>query len=154
MDPARRTVALKLLPGVAASAGLQRRFEVEVRALLRVRHPHVVALLDAGTWCEAPYLVLQWVEGETLAARLERQGPLAPGTAALLIERLAEAVAVCHAEGVLHRDIKPANVLLRRGDDAPLLADFGMAKELPPEVSLASTSARTEEGTSLGTPGF
>mgnify|MGYP001241435254 CR=1 FL=1 len=153
-DPLGRVVALKLLQA-AASEPQRRRFQAEVRALLRIRHPHVVGLLDAGTSGGVPFLVMEWVEGETLAARLEREGPLPPREAAELCERLAQAMARCHQEGVLHRDIKPGNVLLRRSDGAPLLADFGLAKqELLDGASRDSIGARTAEGAPLGTPGF
>ena len=149
--PDGRPVALKLLLAGRDATPLQRRrITTEVTTLLRLRHPHLVPLLDAGELEGVPYLVLEWIEGETLAARLERQGPLDPRDAAALVQRLAEALAHCHAQGVLHRDLKPPNVLLRAEDGAPLLTDFGLAKDLVSEGSLGHTAS----GQWLGTPGF
>jgi serine/threonine-protein kinase len=147
--PDGREVALKLLlAGRGAGPDQRRRFGTEVRTQLRLRHPNLVALLDAGeTDAGVPFLVLEWVPGETLAARLAREGPLHPRDAVELVRRLALALAHCHGQGVLHRDLKPENVLLRAGDGEPLLTDFGLARDL--DVSLA-----TRSGVSLGTPGW
>ena len=150
-DPTGRAVALKLLlAGTAASPAQRRRLVVEVQALLRLRHPGVVELLDAGEHEGVPYLVMEWVEGETLAQRVAREGPLAPLTAAALARRLAQALEHCHAQGVLHRDLKPANVLVRGSDGTPLLTDFGLSKDVANE----SHSAVSRSGVWLGTPGY
>ena len=158
-DERGRRVALKLLsaplpggPGGSEGARLRQRFAGEIQALLRVRHPQVVALLDAGEHQGVPFLVLEWVEGETLAARLAREGPLSPRQAAELVARLAAALEHCHAQGVLHRDVKPANVLLRQATGEPLLTDFGLARGLGLELSPGA--APTVEGQALGTPGY
>ena len=155
-DPQGRPVALKLFRLGAGTERQQRRFKLEVQALLRIRHPHVVGLLDAGTvhGGGSPYLVLEWVEGETLQERLTRTGAFPWRDALELMQRLTDAMAFCHTQGVVHRDIKPANVLLRRRDGAPLLADFGLAKASLDGASLAPAGARTAEGAPLGTPGF
>ena len=151
VDPAGHTVALKLLlAGRAATPVQRRRFADEVRALMRLRHPGVVTLLDAGEHQGVPWLAMEWVEGETLDARLARGGALEPGKAAALVASLGEAVAACHARGVLHRDLKPANVLLR-GDGSPLLTDFGLARDL---VHDDGRSLATRSGQWLGTPGY
>lgn len=151
-DPAGRPVALKLLlAGRQATPAQRKRFATEAAALQRVRHAGVVALLEAGEQDRLPYLALEWVDGETLAERLRRTGPLAPRAAAELGLRLALALAHCHRQGVLHRDLKPDNVLLRAGDDAPLLLDFGLARALLPDVDV---SAATRTGQFLGTPGW
>ena len=171
--PEGRPVALKLLlAGRAASPLQRRRVTTEVQALLRLRHPHVVELLDAGEHRGelpgagvaasaakpgepgVPYLVMEWVQGETLAARLEREGPLPWAAAVEVTRQLAGALAHCHAQGVLHRDLKPANVMLRASDGAPLLTDFGLSKDLASEGSLASTGAGSVRGRWLGTPGY
>ena len=153
--PDGQTVALKLLlAGRQATPRQRRRFEGEARALLALRHPQVVPLLDAGAHQGVPFLVLQWVEGESLEERLLRQGPLAPAEAARVLHGVAGALAHCHAQGVLHRDLKPGNVLLRRSDGAGLLTDFGLARGLVDAATLAGTDARTLSGAGLGTPGF
>ena len=140
-----------LLAGRAASPAQRQRFEREVQALLRLRHPRVVRLLDAGEAMGAPWLATEWVEGESLAERLTRGGPLEPTQAARIVAELARGVEHCHAAVVLHRDIKPANVLLRVGTGEPLLVDFGLARDLEPEESQGQ---RLSRGGLLGTPGF
>ena len=147
-----RLVALKLLHAGAQATPYQRgRFRNEVEALMRVRHPGVVRLVDAGEHLGAPWLCLEWVDGETMAARLGREGWYRVEDAIELIAELCLAVEACHAEGVLHRDLKPENVLLRAQDGAPLLTDFGLARQLTEGEGLA---AMTRTGQWLGTPGF
>ena len=150
--PDGQVVALKLFVGLPSAQ--RARLETEVRTLLRLRHPQVVSLLDAGSAEGTPYLVMEWVAGESLQARLRRQGPLPPREAAALIEGLARALEHCHQQGVLHRDLTPGNVLLRAtrglGRVEPLLVDFGQARDL--EVTRASSG--TAEGDALGTPNW
>ena len=158
-DPQGRQVALKLLlAGTKASPLQRRRFATEVHSLLRLRHPHVVALLDAGESEGSPFLVMEWVEGESLAARLDRDGPLAPRVAAALVRDLAGAIHHAHQQGVLHRDLKPGNVLVRSADGAGLVTDFGLASDLHDEGHLSgsgsSVLARSLRGVWLGTPGW
>ena len=142
-------VALKLLKaGREASQAQRRRFRTEVAATLRLRHPHVVRVLDAGEHEGCPFLALEWVEGESLGERLRRTGALSPAEAAALVEPLARALEHCHGQGILHRDLKPANVLLRARDGAPLLTDFGLARDLGGETRYTAT------GLFLGTPGL
>ena len=155
-DPQGQRVALKLLlAGRQASDRQRRRFANEAQALVRLRHPHLVPLLDAGEVAGVPFLALQWVEGETLAARVERTGPLDWRAAAELGLRLCEALSHCHTQGVLHRDVKPDNVLLGAAPggeaEVPLLTDFGLARDVEPELSV---SGPTQAGQSLGTPGY
>ena len=152
VGPQGEPVALKLLlGGERAPAGQRARFQREVEALRRVRHPHVVPLLAAGEAGGVPWVALEWVQGGTLQERLDRQGPLEPGHAVELVEQLCGALAHCHAQGVLHRDVKPHNVLLRALDGAPLLTDFGLTRDVDPSLSGAGLS---EPGRFLGTPGY
>jgi len=146
-----RPVALKLMRA-AGGAGdrARRRFGREVQSLLRIRHPGVVAVRDAGQHEGTPYLVVDIVEGESLADRLERAGPLSPAEAVPIARQLADALAHCHAHGILHRDLKPDNVLLD-GEGRARLTDFGLAHDL--EASL-ERSRLTVAGRLLGTPGF
>ena len=125
------------------------RFQLEGQALARLRHEHLVAVLDGGRDPRGrPWLAMELVEGEDLDARLAREGPLSPPAAAALVADLAEALAHAHARGVLHRDVKPSNVLLRAQDGKALLTDFGLAKRLDRSRGL------TQTGEVLGSPGF
>ncbi len=142
-----RPVAIKVLSTPHPTAEQRERFEREARALARIRHPNVVAVHDAGQERGRPWLVMDLVEGETLEARLERDGPLAPRDAARLAARLARALEAAHLGQVLHRDVKPENILLDQGGE-PRLTDFGLAKDLQ------STDALSRSGAMMGTPGY
>ena len=138
-------VALKVLldPDPRGKA----RFQREARTAARLRHPGIVSVQDLGEEDGRPYLVMELVEGESLASRL-RRGPLAEEEAARLGAELAEALACAHAAGVLHRDVKPANVLIDRTGRARL-TDFGLARE-----QLEGAERLTRTGVMLGTPGY
>lgn len=123
----------------------------EAQVLARISHPHVVTVHSAGETDGSPYLVMEWVDGPSLDARLARDRP-SPRQAARIVRDLAAAVAIVHGFGIIHRDIKPANVLLagRAASDwercIPKLADFGLAR--PMEVN----QGITQDATALGTP--
>ncbi|MCO5170802.1 MAG: tetratricopeptide repeat protein [Planctomycetes bacterium] len=144
-------VALKLLAATEEHA--RRRLVQEARALARLRHRHIVSLLDAGEERGRPWLALELVRGRSLQERLDREGPLAPREAALLVRSLAMGLAHAHREGVLHRDLKPANVLLPDDDDAPKLTDFGLAG-LTHGPGDPGQSRLTKSGVFLGSPGY
>ncbi len=141
-----RRVAVKVitLPRDAESTA---RFEREARALARLEHPGIVAVHDLGEHCGLPFLVMELIEGESLARRLKRGGPLAPESAVRLVEHMARAIAHAHAHGILHRDLKPDNVVFN--GDRPVVTDFGLAVDLE-----AETDRLTRTGQTLGTPGF
>ena len=149
-DAAGREAALKLLAPGPRDAVRRARFAREVDALLRLRHEHLVRLLEAGEHEGQPWLAMELVTGRTLEQRLREEGPLPPRQAAELVQGLARALAYAHGCGVLHRDLKPANVLLDAAG-RPRLTDFGLAKDLgqPLEATRLSTS-----GVFLGTPGY
>lgn len=139
-----RAVAIKLYRPSADQAQ-QRRFGDEARVLASLSHPGLVAVHDAGTDLDGPYLVLRLVDGPTLRQRIA-DGPLPAAEVQVLGAQLADALAAVHAGGVVHRDVKPSNVLLDR-DGAPHLADFG--------VCLLAGSARlTATGQLLGTAAY
>jgi serine/threonine protein kinase/lipoprotein NlpI len=148
-DAGGRAVAIKLLLQAPNADVAKRRFDREVEALRRLDHPGVVGIRDAGRHEGRPYLVMEWVAGESLTHRLERGGPLDAHDAAELVQRLARALEHAHRQGVLHRDVKPDNVLLNAQGGLPLLIDFGLTADLA-----ASRHSLTQEGTFFGTPGF
>lgn len=128
-----RPVALKLLHReLEGDATALARLEREVRALARLSHPHVVAVLGMGRSPGAPsHIAMELLEGEPLSAILAREGRLAPDRAARLGLMAARALAAAHAEGILHRDVKPGNLVLTRGpggDEVVKLVDFGLAR--------------------------
>jgi len=145
-----RTVAIKvLLPSIARDATVVERFLREARAVSALDHPAAVTVLDVGRTANGHYLVMEYLEGETLRARLAR-GPLPVDEALTILEPLVHAVAAAHARGIVHRDIKPDNVFLRRTEDggvAPKLLDFGISK-------LSDAQALTLTGAVIGTPEY
>ncbi|MEV7010432.1 protein kinase [Streptosporangium sp. NPDC051022] len=141
------SVALKMLHDVVdADAEARIRLEREVRALRRVESPYVARVVDADLACERPYLVMEYIEGETLLDRVRHGGPLTGATLVTLAHGLATALSIIHAGGVVHRDVKPANVLINAEDD-PVLIDFGIAQVL-------DATRLTLTGTFLGTPSY
>ena len=139
-------VALKVLQGTGVVE--EERFAREARALATLQHPGVVRYVAHGTTGDGElYLAMDWVEGETLSARL-RRGRLDLAEALCVAARLAEALGAVHRAGLVHRDLKPANVMLADGAlDRPVLVDFGLAR-------VAGVGRLTSPGTMLGTPGY
>jgi serine/threonine protein kinase len=138
-----RPVAVKLLrPEIARDADLSDRFRREALASTVLRHPNIVACLDTGTDGDQPYLVMDLVEGEDLAARLKRGGRLAPDQAARIGLDVAKALGVAHVRGIVHRDVKPGNILLA-ADGRAMVADFGIAR-------LGADAEAAKPGTTLG----
>jgi len=138
-----RRVAVKLLrPEIGADPDLAQRFRGEALAATVLRHANIVECLDTGTDGDQPYLVMELVEGEDLAARLRRGGRLAPHEAARIGLDVARAIGVAHLRGIVHRDIKPANVMLA-ADGRAMVTDFGIAR-------LAADREASLPGTTLG----
>jgi serine/threonine-protein kinase len=160
-----RIVAVKvLLPHVASDAELKQRFEREARTLAALTHPHICAVFDVGHQAAAAgsdqgvdYLVMEYLEGETLAARLAR-GPLPLDEVLRHATRIAEALDAAHSTGIVHRDLKPGNIMLAGGGTKVL--DFGLAKALEgdaPSPDLTQTTpmrSATGERWLLGTPAY
>ena len=147
-DQAGRSVALKLLQ--LSGERTMRRFAREARAVSQVVHPHVARYLDAGVHQGTPYLVLDFVEGCSLAERLSREGRLPVGEVRRIGFALCDALRAVHAQGLLHRDLKPANVL-EGADGRVVLTDFGLVRQ---EGGQSQTLSLTLTGASHGTPGF
>ncbi len=135
-----RTVAIKVL-GPQLSSGARERFEREARAIAALNHPHICVLHDVGRQGDIEYLVMECLQGETLAERLKK-GPLPLDQALRYAIQIADAVDRAHRQGVLHRDLKPANIMLT--SDGAKVLDFGLAKVVAGHVSpLDRTQAQT-----------
>jgi len=147
-------VAVKLIdPKLAGASEGLRLCEREARAAGAVQSPHVVQVLDFGRdeTTGAAFIVMELLEGETLADRLRRLGRMPPGTVGRLIAQMARALGRAHAAGVIHRDLKPANVFLARSDGGDLakVLDFGVARV---EGAGAAAGVITATGAVIGTP--
>jgi serine/threonine protein kinase len=150
-----RPVALKFLsPDLAMDGDRLRRFHQEARAASSLNHPHIIVVHDFGQVDGRPYLVTEFIEGETLRHRLQR-GPLAMRDVVDVGVQLASALAAAHARGLVHRDIKPENIMLRPDGYAKVL-DFGLAKLAARAGSAdpAHRESRTHPGMVVGTPRY
>jgi eukaryotic-like serine/threonine-protein kinase len=144
-----RTVALKVLPDDLAADGPSRtRFEREAKAISALNHPHICGLYDIGRHENTDYLVLELLEGDTLAARLQR-GALPFSQVLKIGAEIGEALGAAHRQGIVHRDLKPANIMLTPA--GVKLLDFGLAKPAPIHVDGAVTVAHTANLTRPGT---
>jgi serine/threonine protein kinase len=121
-----RTVAVKVLPdGAAALPEVRQRFEREARAVSALNHPHICSLFDIGSQDGVDYLVMEFLEGETLAERVKK-GPLPVEQALRFGIDIAGALEAAHRQGVIHRDLKPANIMITAS--GPKVLDFGLAR--------------------------
>ena len=150
----RAPVAVKLLdPVIAASSDGLIRFHREARAAAALRSPHVVQIFDRGIDQSTgqPYIVMELMEGESLAARIVRKGPLSAGETSRVITHIARALARAHDAGIVHRDLKPDNVFLVRNEDEEIakVLDFGIAKTAAHSIG---ENGGTRTGAVMGTP--
>ncbi len=128
-----RPVAVKVLrQALAQDRVLRERFVREAQAAARLEHPHIVGVYDLGEWGGRPFLVMEWVDGPSLATLIRERGPLPVPLACELGAQIASALAYAHGRGLIHRDVKPHNILLKADGDRweAKLADFGLAKVL------------------------
>jgi len=151
-----RTVAIKVLPpDRSRSTDVRQRFEREAKAIAKLSHPHICAIYDVGREGEIEYLVMELLEGETLAERLAK-GPVPLPQAMRFGVEIAGALEKAHRQGIVHRDLKPGNVMLTKSGVKPM--DSGLARAFSPAAPAGPLSARstelkplTSEGTILGT---
>jgi Tol biopolymer transport system component len=149
-----RDVAIKVLsPNAAGDPATRQRFQREARAVAALTHPHICAIHDVGSADDRDFLVLELVDGESLAARLQR-GPLPLAEALARAGEIAAAVGHAHREGVVHRDLKPANIMLTSSGVKVL--DFGLARIIrgeggPANDTTATALMLTEPGVIMGT---
>jgi len=153
-----RTVALKVLsPHLVRTPGLQQRLEREAAAISSLNHPNICTLYDIGRQDDIDYLVMEFLEGETLAQRLKRGALPLPEVLEFAIQ-ITSALAAAHSKGIIHRDIKPANIFVVGRGQVKVL-DFGLAKlkEPPPGLEfevMASEESLTAAGLVVGTLGY
>src|SRR5687767_5831980 len=145
-----RIVAIKVLPPhVAADPAFRQRFEREAKTISSLDHPHICALYDVGQDRGTDFLVMQYLEGETLADRLAR-GPLPVEQALKHGCEIADALDKAHRQGIVHRDLKPGNVMLTKA--GAKLLDFGVAKMTAAGIRLPGTpEAQTASATRQAT---
>ncbi len=156
----RRSVVVKVLSPELAAALSAERFEREILMAAQLAHPNIVPLLTAGDAGGVPYFTMPFVEGQSLRARLARDGALPIPEAIGILRDVARALAFAHERGVVHRDIKPENVLLAA--DAAVVTDFGIARaitrarteEMDSETGLPAPTTLTSVGMTLGTPQY
>jgi serine/threonine-protein kinase len=152
-----RPVAIKvMLRKHGASEELRLRFEREAQALAAVAHPAVVPISDYGFADGLPYLVMEYLDGQTLRELLDVEGAIAPDRALTIIRQVLKALAYAHGRGLVHRDMKPGNVFVQRFDsneEHVRLLDFGFAKFLRPEYGNPGPDL-TRVGIAMGTPAY
>jgi tetratricopeptide (TPR) repeat protein/tRNA A-37 threonylcarbamoyl transferase component Bud32 len=144
----KRRVVIKVLPPEMAAGVNVERFRREIELAASLQHPHIVPLLSAGASGDLLYYTMPLVEGESLRAKLAREGELPVGDTIRILTDVADALAYAHAHEIIHRDIKPDNILLS-GKHA-LVTDFGVSKA----VSASSGGSLTSLGVALGTPAY
>ena len=151
-----RRAAVKILrPEVAQNPQVVARFLTEARAVNDIRHPNVVEITDIGVSEGLHYIVMSFLEGETLGERLERDRVLDEASAIRIVRQVASALGAAHERGIVHRDLKPENIFLLNHPDYPdyvKVLDFGIAKLIGDQAS--PESHLTEGGTVVGTPAY
>ena len=155
-DPAlKRLVAVKVMsPERAADPEARARFEREAESVAAISHPNVVAVYSVGELKNGlPYLVMQYVDGPSMADRLEDEGPLDLEAAKQIIGQVASALGAAHRKGIIHRDIKAANILWDDAAGRALVSDFGIAAILERDVEGESINL-TQTGVVMGTPRY
>src|ERR1700757_415923 len=147
-----RIVAIKVLPShLADRSDLRERFDREARVVASLSHPHICTLYDIGHQDGIDFLVMEYLEGETLEHRLSR-GPLPPDQTLRYAAQIADALAKAHKLGITHRDLKPANVMLTKSGTK--LMDFGLAKQSGAVTLAAALTEMTQDQAKLTSEGM
>jgi len=149
-----RPVAVKILKQeFAAHPEVAERFMREARTMARLKHPRAAMIFDAGHLADGrPFIVMEYVEGATLAEALQREGTFEPERAVRVACEILDVLSEAHALGIVHRDLKPSNIMLNpRG---VCVLDFGIAKVLQDSTEVTRTHATTESGLVIGTPRY
>jgi serine/threonine protein kinase len=140
-------VAIKVLsPALAKNRALLQRFEQEFRAASQLDHPNIVRALDYGGGSN-PYLVMEFVDGESLGQRLDRDGRIPEAEAVQVITQVCQGLYKAHNKGMIHRDVKPDNIMVTKDGQAKL-TDMGLVKDMDTDLNLTRT------GRGLGTPSY
>lgn len=143
-----RVVAIKVLKSHLADFGAARnRFAREARSAAAVVHEHVIPIYDVRSDGEMPFLVMQYVPGQSLQSRVEERGPLEPKEIVRIALQIASGLAAAHAQGLVHRDVKPANILMEDSVERVLISDFGLARTV-------DDATLTRTGIIAGTPHY
>src|SRR5690348_10213915 len=144
-----RTVAIKVLPPeLAFNADVRTRFLREAETAAQLSHPNIVPIYSVDEREGVVYFVMGFVDGESAAALLAREGPWPPARVIHVLSEVADALAYAHAHGVVHRDIKPDNILIERATGRALVTDFGIARATAGDTRLTAT------GVAVGTPAY
>jgi serine/threonine protein kinase len=144
-----RVVAIKMMaPQLAVNERARQRFSREARAVAAINHPNVVTIHAVSEYKDVPYLVMEYVAGESLDDRIKHRRPLPPVEIARIAAQIADGLAAAHAVGVIHRDVKPANVMLENSVDRVKIGDFGLAQVAIDCADLTPTDQV------LGTPSY
>ncbi len=143
-----RPVVIKVLPPELADGEAPDRFRREIRLVAGLQHPHVVPLLAAGEVAGLLYYTMPLVLGESIRARIDREGPQEIGLVANVMAEIASALLYAHGRGIVHRDVKPDNIFLEAESGRAMLADFGVARRMGFDACL------TGGGIAVGTPAY
>ena len=143
-----RLVAVKVLPMERAAHEPTERFKREAELGARLNHPHIVPVYAVGEVDGIRYFTMPFIDGETLADRLDRDGAMAAADARRVLREVGSALACAHARGVVHRDVKPENIFIERATGRALLADFGVA------LTVGARADVTQAGFTVGTPAY
>src|SRR5438876_4180689 len=141
-----RTGAVKVMQAMTPDPDTVARFRHEAQAIAKLRHPNIVDVYDFGEFQGTPYMIVEYIPGGSLAAKMNHGRP-DQHSALRYLRGIAAGLDYAHGHGVVHRDVKPANVLLT-ADDTPVLADFGLAK------LLQGSSLKSMTGVTTGTPAY
>jgi serine/threonine protein kinase len=149
-----RAVAIKVLKQeFAAAPEVAERFMREARTMARLKHPRAAMIFDAGRLADGrPFIVMEYVEGATLAESLAREGTFTPNRAVRIATEICDVLSEAHALGIVHRDLKPSNIMLN--ERGVCVLDFGIAKVLATSTEITRTHGTTESGLVIGTPRY